>query len=346
MRLTAILIAAFVGLLVVDFLFRGVLLYLGLRWAKIPGITRRRIVLVLVLVLGMGILLLVALLALPRASTLPAALAALAAQLAVVLLVPAWLIARVFGARLGRSLQAWLPTLVFGILSEFLLAGLLRSSLVEGFVCSANSMAPTLLGYHWRGVCPECDRPAFVCAPADEPPFAVSTRGPAARHPLICENFHTSETGEYGPPRLPPDRVLALKPLRPRRWDLVAFRFPTNPSEVFVKRVVGLPGETIHIEDDAVWVDGQKLTPPPSIQGIRYRYDDPVPRELWGTRERPARLGADEYFVLGDFSPNSFDSRLWSQGAPGHPPYAVPASHLRGVVTHIYWPPGRARILR
>ena len=61
---------------------------------------------------------------------------------------------------------------------------------------------------------------------------------------------------------------------------------------------------------------------------------------------RPAKLGDDEYFVLGDFSPQAKDSRLWREGAPGHTPYAVPASHIRGVVTHIYWPPKRWRILR
>jgi hypothetical protein len=62
--------------------------------------------------------------------------------------------------------------------------------------------------------------------------------------------------------------------------------------------------------------------------------------------DHSARLGEDEYFVLGDFSAMSKDSRLWGEGAPGHHPFAVPESHLRGVVTHIYWPPDRWRILR
>ena len=57
-------------------------------------------------------------------------------------------------------------------------------------------------------------------------------------------------------------------------------------------------------------------------------------------------VAAGEYFVLGDFSQQSADSRLWESGAPGHPSYAVPESYIIGVATHIYWPPSRWRILR
>ena len=68
--------------------------------------------------------------------------------------------------------------------------------------------------------------------------------------------------------------------------------------------------------------------------------------ELWGSNGEPVVLGEDEYFVLGDFSLQSMDSRLWETGAAGHPAFAVPKSHMRGVVTHVYWPPECWRILR
>lgn len=57
---------------------------------------------------------------------------------------------------------------------------------------------------------------------------------------------------------------------------------------------------------------------------------------FWGLKNRPALLGKDEYFVLGDFSVQSNDSRFWQQGASGHNPFAVPESHMKGVVTHTY----------
>ena len=144
------------------------------------------------------------------------------------------------------------------------------------------------------------------------------------------------------------DRFVIAKFLTPRRWDLVVFQYPEDPSTLYVKRLVGFPGEKIHIQDGSVWVDGERQTLPDALQGIEYLSElpDPVGPNLWGTANRPALLGKDEYFVLGDFSATSKDSRLWQHGAPGHNPYAVPASYMKGVVTHTYWPFERWRIHR
>jgi signal peptidase I len=99
----------------------------------------------------------------------------------------------------------------------------------------------------------------------------------------------------------------------------------------------------VAIRDGDVWINGVRTEKPNGLSGLVYSAD-PMweERTVWG----PVRLGIDEYFVLGDFSLRSKDSRLWQQGAPGHPPYAVPESYLVGVVTHIYWPPSRWRKFR
>jgi signal peptidase I len=123
---------------------------------------------------------------------------------------------------------------------------------------------------------------------------------------------------------------------------MIVFSFPGDPSVNYVKRLVGLPGEKLAIQDGAVLINGEKIEPPESIRGIRY-----APTiEFGGTVHSgpgsvPVVLGPDEYFVLGDFVDQSADSRFWEQGAPGHPPYAVPTSHMVGVVINIYWPPSR-----
>ena len=140
-----------------------------------------------------------------------------------------------------------------------------------------------------------------------------------------------------------------MKTLRPRRWDLIAFRYPGDPTMNQIKRLVGLPGEEVSIKEGFVWINGQRLEPPQTLQGLKYVTEfpnAPFLRNIWGTADRPAKLGKGEYFVLGDFSQESADSRLWETGVPGHPSYAVPESHIIGVVTHIHWPPSRWRIVR
>ncbi len=159
---------------------------------------------------------------------------------------------------------------------------------------------------------------------------------------MICENFHSTKSSAYDKPVRPADRVAVNKLLKPRRWDLVVFRYPADPKVLFVHRLVGLPGEIVTIKNGAVWINGQLISSPEALQGLNYVTEmDGCPDGLWGTPGHPAKLAADEYFVLGDFSPASRDSRLFESGAPGHPPYAIPASYLYGVVTHVYWPPSR-----
>lgn len=226
----------------------------------------------------------------------------------------------------------------------FLVGLYIRLYVAEPFVNTANNMAPTLLGEHVVGVCPECGAP-LVGSPIDE--SSQFNRGP---HGMICENFHISKIEDVDDEVLPADRVLVNKLLTPQRWDVVVFRFPQDPSALYMKRLIGLPGETITIEDGAIVVDGERLTPPEHLEGLEYwSYYDERQRpgeETWGHPDRPAVLGEGEYFVLGDFTARSNDSRHWQVGALGHPPYAVPESHLYGVVTHIYWPLSRWRVLR
>jgi signal peptidase I len=139
------------------------------------------------------------------------------------------------------------------------------------------------------------------------------------------------------------DRFCVAKFISPNRWDIVAFRRPDDPSVTSLQRVVGLPGERVEIRDGDVWIDGQIATKLPELEGLKYLANPLNERD---TTFGPVPLAADEYFVLGDFSLYSLDSRIFKQGAPGHPCYAVPRSHVVGVVAAIYWPPARWRVFR
>jgi signal peptidase I len=91
----------------------------------------------------------------------------------------------------------------------------------------------------------------------------------------------------------------------PERFEVIIFPCPTEPETYFIKRVIGLPGETVQIKNDKVYINGEELTT--DIYGI-------APTEEAGIAEDPLTLGDDEYFVLGDNRPISRDSRYEDVG--------------------------------
>ncbi len=336
---TLIAIAAFLAILAVWITLWAWLLLLGLFWAKVPGVTPGRIAYAVFLVLILQAILAVIWNAGPYTGGADSRFWGVM-QSIVAVLVPSVVIVVVFKVNFLRALQAWLPTLLMvppGLAFMWLA---FRPFVMESYSVPTNAMAPTILGEHRQGVCETCGGPAFGAAPhADAPAPDAPT--------MICSRFHATQPKQCGERVFHGDRILVAKYLKPQRWDLIVFRYPGDPSVNYVKRVVGLPGETITIKDGYAWADGKRLTPPDSLRGLGYLSTMPYhPDAIWGAPERPAKLGPDECFVLGDFSVRSKDSRLWVKGARGHPPFAVPQSHVCGVVTHIYWPAERWRILR
>lgn len=339
MLTTIVFVSLCVGALVFQYLLWFVLLKAGLRWAKIEGVTTGRLLRVILLILIVLLAVTVVDLFIQPDSPPLQILNALGLLVAEVLLL-LLLICRLFGASWQKALLALLPTLLAPVAGVLLIYVVLHPFLFEGFTSPANDMAPTLLGNHFTATCATCGKPSYGWATL---PGASERESPA-----ICSEFHVHAVMPAGKTR-EADKFLVAKFLRPQRWDVIAFRGPGDPSLSHVKRLVGLPGETVFIKDGAVWINGQKLEPPPSLKRLSYVTELPhMPSymRVAGTLDHPAVLGADEYFVLGDFSSQSMDLRLWEKSAPGHPAYAVPESYIVGVVTHIYWPPSRWRILR
>ena len=126
----------------------------------------------------------------------------------------------------------------------FLVLLLIRPFLFEAFVASGNSMAPTILSSHFSDACPICGRSAY-----DSPP--PHDIGPIDCQ-AICEKFHVHTAANISASTLTTpnaDKFMVAKYLRPRRWDVIAFRFPSDPRINYVKRLVGLPGETVYIKE-------------------------------------------------------------------------------------------------
>ncbi len=91
----------------------------------------------------------------------------------------------------------------------------------------------------------------------------------------------------------------------PKRYDIIVFPFRYEDNTFYIKRIIGLPGETIQIDGEGnIWVNGEILEESYGREMIR----DP------GLAAEPITLGEDEYFVMGDNRNNSSDSRVEAVG--------------------------------
>lgn len=115
----------------------------------------------------------------------------------------------------------------------------------------------------------------------------------------------------------------------PERGDIVVFKFPQDPNLEYIKRVMGLPGETIEIKNRALFIDGSVAEDPWGVfdgEGLSR------PRSTRFDNFGPVVVPEGEYFVLGDNRDNSMDSRYWGY---------VSRELLVGKVISRYWPVSR-----
>ncbi|GHT31596.1 hypothetical protein FACS1894214_3070 [Planctomycetales bacterium] len=145
------------------------------------------------------------------------------------------------------------------------------------------------------------------------------------------------------------DRVIANKMIYrwsfPQRGDIAAYRTTTIDGEpvVFGQRIVGLPGETVDIQSPDILINGKRLTEPPFFKTMSEKddgYGGYVRLEEIGWENAgvllPITLGQDEYFLLGDNSEQSLDSRVKG---------AVHRKDIIGKVVRLYYPFSRLRDL-
>ena len=127
-----------------------------------------------------------------------------------------------------------------------------------------------------------------------------------------------------------------LLPIDPvRRGDILVFKFPQDPERDFIKRVIGLPGETIELRNKKVHVNGEPLEEPyahflfpPSASGEGKSWDL---RESYG----PVTVPGDQLFMMGDNRDNSLDSRF--PAVPGEGVGFVPVENLVGEASFMFF---------
>jgi signal peptidase I len=130
------------------------------------------------------------------------------------------------------------------------------------------------------------------------------------------------------------DKV-SYKVREPRRGEIVVFHAPPAahcPEGTgcdFIKRIIGIPGDTIEVKENAIWVNGNKLPEP-------YVPDDFAILPGNATKDKSVYLGSDEFFVSGDNRPYSSDSRSWG---------AITKDEIIGRVFFRYWPPAAVSVV-
>src|SRR5579864_1326438 len=136
-----------------------------------------------------------------------------------------------------------------------------------------------------------------------------------------------------------------LLPYEPvKRGDIIVFRYPLNIKEDYVKRVIGVPGDRIHLVNKQIYLNGKKLDEPYKVQKSPYidPYRDNFPNGDPNINLPPSTLDMlrnhvvtgdvvvppDHYFAMGDNRDNSADSRYWG---------FVPRENIKGKPLLVYW---------
>ena len=120
-----------------------------------------------------------------------------------------------------------------------------------------------------------------------------------------------------------------LLPIDPiRRGDIIVFKYPEDPERDFIKRVIGLPGETVELRSKKVYIDGKPMDEP-YVQFLFTPSDDEGPfdydvRMQYG----PVTVPPGQYFMMGDNRDNSQDSRYWG---------FLPAEYVKGKALFVYF---------
>lgn len=142
-------------------------------------------------------------------------------------------------------------------------------------------------------------------------------------------------SGSMHPTLIEGDRILVNKFLyrfrEPARGDIIVFRYPENPKRPFIKRLAAIGNDRVEIRDGHVLVNDQPATPP-VMQDLSY-YN----QGEFGQADAPTQVPEGTYYVLGDNSSSSHDSRFWG---------FVPKRFLIGKAMCIFWPPKRIRVLQ
>lgn len=136
-------------------------------------------------------------------------------------------------------------------------------------------------------------------------------------------------SGSMIPTLIEGDRIIVSKITyriwEPQRGDVIVFKYPRDPSRDYVKRLIGLGGETVALKNNRLFINGQEVTEKYLPSGLHFNDYGPV------------RVPEGHYLMLGDNRNVSEDSRYWGP---------LPEKNIVGKALLIYWPPHRIKLFK
>lgn len=143
-------------------------------------------------------------------------------------------------------------------------------------------------------------------------------------------------SGSMRPTLIEGDRILVNKYVyrfqEPQIGDIIVFKSVETPKKDFIKRLAAVGGDAAQIKEGKIWVN-HKMLDAPLIFRDNFYYN----RGGYGEEGKSVRVPPGNYFVLGDNSGSSLDSRFWG---------FVPKKNILGRAFFIFWPPHRMRVLQ
>ena len=171
--------------------------------------------------------------------------------------------------------KSWMREYGESIIIAFIIAMLVRTFVIQAFKIPSGSMKPTLLvGDH----------------------LLVSKFSYGIRIPYRVFGIY-----------LPGGGTTLIPISSPKRGDVVVFVFPEDHSKDFIKRVIGLPGETVEVKDKTILINGKPIRDPWGV------YKGHQAGQIGGIQDHfgPVKVRDGAYFVMGDNRDHSYDSRFW-----------------------------------
>lgn len=209
----------------------------------------------------------------------------------------------------GRAVRETIESIAVAIILAFLFRGFVA----EAFVIPTGSMAPTLQGRHMDVTCAKCGCPYRTGASGENEGLreVVETTCPICRYPMALDKNNDPNQASFNG-----DRILVSKFTYevgdPKRWDVIVFKFPGNAKQNYIKRLIGLPNETVWVRHGDIYIG-------PNLEGKEAAEDFHIARKPAHKVRAMLQMVDDTRYRAAELVEAGWPERWGERSATGSP---------------------------